>query len=117
MNLLEVFFIISWLIIFFLALDVAKKQKFNALHFVVFIWVWSGLLVFTFSPTVLNLIWRIFWMQRWADVLVYWSIVFLVYFVLLLLKKVEANKEDITKLVREVSILEGKLKDNENKKK
>jgi signal transduction histidine kinase len=54
MNLLEVFFIISGVIIFILALDVARRQKFQALHFFIFISIGAGLLVFTFFPTVLN---------------------------------------------------------------
>jgi hypothetical protein len=49
-TLLEVFFIISGLIIFILALDIAKKEKFNALHFFIFILIGGGLLVFTFFP-------------------------------------------------------------------
>ena len=118
MNLLQIFFIISWIIITILAFDVAKKQKFNALHFVVFFLVWGWLLVFTFFPWILNLIWNIFWIPRWADVLVYSSIIFLLYFVLLLLRKVEKNQEDITKLLKEITLLESKLnkKEDENKK-
>lgn len=104
MNLLQVFFIISWIIILILALDIAKRQKFNALHFFVFIFVWVWLLVFTFFPSILNWIWWLFWVQRWADVLVYASIIFLVYFVLLLLRKVEQNSSNITELIREIAI-------------
>ena len=104
MNLLQVFFIISWIIISILALDIAKRQKFNALHFFVFILVWLWLLLFTFFPSILNWIWNIFGLQRWADVLVYASIIFLVYFVLLLLRKVEWNVFELTLLVREIAI-------------
>lgn len=110
MNLLQVFFIISWVIILILWLDIARKQKFNALHFFVFISIWIWLLVFTFFPWVLNSLWYIFWLQRWADVLVYCSIIFLLYFVLLLLSKIEKNNEDITSLIREIAFLEDKMK-------
>lgn len=113
MNLLEVFFIISWVIIFILAIDISRRQKFNALHFFIFISTWIWLLLFSFFPGILNWIWYIFWVQRWADVLVYCSIVFLVYFVLLLLSKVEKNNEDITRLVRELAILEDKINQND----
>lgn len=105
MNLLQFFFITSWIIILILAIDIAKRQKFNAIHFLVFIWVWIWLLVFTFFPNVLNFIWSIFGLQRWADVLVYSSIIFLLYFNILLLTKVESNKSDITMLLRELSII------------
>lgn len=116
MNLIEVFFIVSGVIIFILSIDIARRKKFNALHFFVFILVWAGLLIFTFFPWILDGIWYLFWLQRWADVLVYCSIIFLIYFVLLLLNKIEKNNEDITKLVREISILENKIiKDVKNK--
>lgn len=104
MNLLEFFFIISWIILFILSFDIAKRQRFNALHFLVFIWVGLGLVIFTFFPQFLNFIGSIFWLQRWADVLVYASIIFLLYFVILLLNKVEKNREDITTLLREIAL-------------
>lgn len=104
MNLLQFFFIISGVIILIIALDISKKQKFNALHFLIFLWIWIWLLVFTFFPSILNAIWAVFWIARWADVLVYASIIFLLYFVLLLLSKHVENKDDITELVRELAI-------------
>lgn len=104
MNLLQFFFIISGTIILIIAFDIANKQKFNALHFLVFLWVWWGLLTFTFFPDILNAIWGVFWVARWADVLVYTSIIFLLYFVLLLLKKHVENREAITALIREWAI-------------
>jgi len=104
MNLLQIFFIISGLIILIIWFDVAKRQKFNALHFLVFIWVGGGLLVFSIFPSILSRLWQFFWIPRGADVLVYMSIIFLVYFVLLLLRKVESNSEDITKLIREIAL-------------
>jgi hypothetical protein len=39
MTLLQIFFIISGLVIFLVAFDVAKKERFNALHFLVFLGV------------------------------------------------------------------------------
>lgn len=104
MNLLEFFFTISWIILLVISFDIAKRQKFNALHFLVFIGVGLWLLVFTFFPQVLHFVGSIFWLQRGADVLVYTSITFLLYFVILLLNKVEKNREDITTLVREIAL-------------
>jgi len=104
MTLLEFFFIISGVIILIIAFDIARKQRFNALHFLVFIWVWWGLLTFTFFPWILNTIASVFWVARWADVLVYAAVIFLLYFVLLLLTKHVENKDSITSLVREQSL-------------
>ncbi len=104
MSLLQIFFIVSGVVIFILAIDIANKKKFNAIHFLIFLFIWIFLLIFSFFPNFLNYIWWIFGLQRWADLLVYSSIIFLIYFVLLLLKKVEDNKDDTTKLIREIAI-------------
>lgn len=58
-------------------------------------------------PQALDLIGRIFGIPRGADVLVYGGIVFLSYFSLLLLNKTEKNREDTTRLVREIAIHTG----------
>ena len=60
--------------------------------------------MFTFFPGVLDGVGRLFGIQRGADVLVYSSIIFLLYFSLLLLSKVESGREDITRLVREIAL-------------
>lgn len=111
MTLLEFFFIISGVIILIIALDIAKKQRFNALHFLVFIWVGSWLLLLATFPNILNFIWKIFWVARGADVLVYSSIIFLLYFVLLLLTKYVDNRESISKVIRELAISNSEKKE------
>jgi hypothetical protein len=108
MNLLQIFFIVSGAIIFIVAFDIAKKERFNALHFLVFLAVGAGLLFFTFVPEALDLVGRIFGLPRGADALVYSSIVFLFYFVLLLLRKIESTREEVTKLVREIALQNAK---------
>ncbi|MDD4151413.1 MAG: DUF2304 family protein [Candidatus Gracilibacteria bacterium] len=104
MNLLQIFFIVSALVIFIFAFDIAKRQKFNALHFIVFLLIGVALFIFTFFPNILNIFGGFFGLQRGADLLVYTSIIFLLYFTLLLLSKVERNREDITMLIREMAI-------------
>ncbi len=104
MGLLQVFFIISGVIIFLLALDVSRRERFNALHFLVFLSIGAGLLTFTFFPPLLDIFASVFGVQRGADVLVYTSIVFLLYFVLLLLQKAEKNRRDITRLSRHIAL-------------
>lgn len=64
MNLLQIFFIISGIIIFIVSFDIAKRERFNALHFLVFLSVGGGLLLFTFVPETLNVIGRIFGLPR-----------------------------------------------------
>jgi hypothetical protein len=103
-NLLQTFFIISGIIIFLVSFDVAKRERFNALHFLVFLGVGGWLLVFTFIPEALNIIGKVFWLPRGADVLVYGGIIFLFYFVLLLLRKIEGNHAELTSIMREIAL-------------
>ena len=114
MNLLDTFFFVSGFVIFILAFDISRRQKFNAFHFLVFLGVGIGLLVLTAYPSILALIGKIFGIPRGADVLVYFSIIFLFYFTLLLLAKSEKNREDITRLVREISLLESKISETDS---
>lgn len=60
MNLLQIFFVISGVIILLVALDIARRERFNALHFLVFLAVGIGLLLFTFFPETLDLIGHVF---------------------------------------------------------
>lgn len=63
---------------------------------------------FTFFPQALDYIGHIFGLTRGADVLVYVSIIFLFYFVLLLLRKTEANREELTRIIRELALQNAK---------
>lgn len=110
MTLLTFFFIISSVVIFITAIDAANKHRFNILHFSIFLFTWVVLFILSIYPSLLNDIWRFFWVARWADVIVYGSIVFLFYFALLLFKKIVENQDDMTFLVREFAI------ENSNKK-
>ncbi|HRI36514.1 MAG TPA: DUF2304 domain-containing protein [bacterium] len=113
MTLLQVFFIISGVIILLISADIARRERFNALHFLVFLSIGTGLLIFTFFPGVLDLFGRIFGVQRGADVLVYTSVVFLIYFVLLLLQKTERNRRDTTRIVREMALFREEVRRGE----
>ena len=115
MTLLQVFLIVWAFVILLVGLDIARRQKFNFLHIFVFIFIALVLTLFSFYPTLLNKFWKIFWVQRWADVLVYMSIIFLLYFVLFLFNKIEKEKSFTTKLVREISFLEYEYRKNDKK--
>ena len=115
MTLLQVFFLVSSFVIVLLWYDIFKKQRFNFLHIFIFILSWGALLIFTLYPNFLDKLWHFVWVQRWADALVYISIIFLAYFSLFLFKKIEKNKSDTTKLIREIAILEYKLRNNDRK--
>ena len=101
---LQIFFVVSGTIILIIALDVARRERFNALHFLVFIGVGLWLLIFTLFPKVLDYIGHLVGLQRWADALVYAAIIFLLYFVLLLLRKIDERELVFTELVRNMAI-------------
>jgi hypothetical protein len=64
MNLLQIFLVLSAIIILLLVTHISKKQKFNALHFLVFFAMGIGLLIFTFFPDSLNDFGQFFGLQR-----------------------------------------------------
>lgn len=104
MTLLEFSFIVAWVVIVITALDIANKQKFNAVHFFIFFCIWWALMAFSIYPPALDRFWKLFWVARWADVLVYVSIIFLFYISLVFLKKNVEHTETISLLFRELAI-------------
>ena len=104
MTLLEFFFILAWVVILITSLDIASKQKFNAIHFFIFFIIGWGLLTFSIYPPALNKFGNLFGVARWADLLVYISIIFLFYISLVFLKKNVENSENNTLLLREFTI-------------
>jgi hypothetical protein len=60
--------------------------------------------LFTIFPQTLDYIGKAFGLARGADVIVYMSIIFLFYFVLLLLRKTESNREELTRIIREFAL-------------
>ncbi|GAB0174345.1 MAG: hypothetical protein HHAS10_02240 [Candidatus Altimarinota bacterium] len=101
---LQYFLVISGVIITVVALALAKRERFNALHFLVFLAGGVGLLVFGFFPGILDQFAKFVGVAKGADALVYGSVVFLFYFSLLLLAKIESQREELTRLVRELAL-------------
>ncbi len=64
MSLLDIFFVVSGIIIFLLGVDIARREKFNALHFIVFLAIGIGLMVFTFFPTALDVLGKCVWTSK-----------------------------------------------------
>ena len=103
-NLLQFIIIISAIIFFLFWIDLIKRKKATILHLTVFIWGSLLLVLFSFNMNALNSFWSFFWIARWADLVVYISIIILAYFYISLLNSV--NRQDIkqTQIVREISI-------------
>jgi len=107
MSLFDFTLLISGVIFLILTIDISRRKKMNGVHVLLFLSVGIGLLVFTIFPTILNRVGHIFGLQRGADLLVYSSILFLFYFMIQMFNKIEAQREEMTKLVREIAIQNG----------
>ena len=116
MNLLQILLIVSGFLVLIIWYDFFKKRRLNWFQIFLLIWIALSILIFTLFPDTLRLFWKIFWLQRWADALVYISILSLWYIVISLYNKILDNRKDITELTREIAFLKYKLK-NENTKK
>ena len=100
----EFFLLVSGVIISVVALHISRRRSFNAAHGLVFFLIGAGLLVFTIFPSALTRLGHVVGLQRGADLLVYASIIFLTYSVLILLDRIEKGREDTTRLIREIAI-------------
>ena len=104
MTLLQFMIIFISIIFAFFGIDLFKRKKLNALHLIVFV-VWAFILIlFTLNPWALNNFGSFFGVARWADIIVYGSIVVLAYFYVSLLNRISRNELKQTDIIREVSI-------------
>ena len=107
----EFFLIISGIVIFVVALHALRRQSFHIFHVLIFLSMGVGILVFTFFPSTLAHLGRLAGLQRGADLLVYASIIFLTYFVLTLIGRIEKGREDMTRLIREIALRNTSMSD------
>lgn len=104
MNLLQIILTLTALFLIIVSFTTKKGKRFNLAHFFMFFTMWIGLLVFIFYPDVLNIFWKIFWVEKWADVLVYVWIIFLWYSALNVFRRLDSQAEDLTMLIRNLAI-------------
>jgi len=108
MTLLQFIIIIASIIFFLFWIDLFKRKKATILHLIVFIWGSLALIIFSFNGEALDKFWLFFWLARWADLIVYSSIIILAYFYITLLNNI--NRQDLrqTQIIREMSIRDAK---------
>jgi len=114
MNLLQLFFIISGFVLVLIWYDFLKKRRLTIFQIFILIVAGFALIIFTIYPSSLHYFWKLFWVSRWAYVLIYLSIIFLTYMLINVLNKVEFNRQTDTKIIRQMAFLEFKFR-NENK--
>lgn len=64
MTLLQIFFILSGIIILILSYTTARKERFSAIHFLVFLLAGFSLELFAFFPSVLDELGSVFGIAR-----------------------------------------------------
>jgi hypothetical protein len=79
MSLFELLVAVTGLIFLIVAHDLFQRRKFNFLHFLVFFGGSGMIVLFVIEPTLLERFGQFFGIARGADLLVYMSIIFLVY--------------------------------------
>jgi polyprenyl-phospho-N-acetylgalactosaminyl synthase len=104
MSLLQFFIIIIAIIFFLFGIDLYKRKKMNILHFFVFVFGSGAIILFAINNELLNSFWRFFGLTRWADLIVYWSLVVLAYFYITLLNSHTKDKHELTRLITHLSI-------------
>ncbi len=104
MTLLQIILIIITVIFIIILIDMAQRKKINWLHIVVFLLWFGAILLFILMPELLNRFWQLFWLARWADLLVYLSIIFLFLFFLWIYNKSIKQSIQQTNLARHISI-------------
>jgi len=81
-----------------------KRKRMNILHFFVFL-LWSlAIIVFAINNELLNKFGTFFGLARWADLIVYASLVALAYFYVTLFNKYTKDKHELTRLITHLSI-------------
>lgn len=104
MSLLQFSVIIVAVIFFLFGIDMYKRKKMNILHLIVFVF-WSGFLVlFALNQEFLNKFWEFFGVARWADLIVYGSLVVFAYFYVTLLNSHTKDKHELTRLISQMTI-------------
>ena len=104
LSLLQFIIIISSVIFFLFWIDLFKRKKATILHLIVFIWGSLLLVIFSLNMNALNNFWSIFWITRWADLLVYIAIIVLAYFYITLYNKNIKDSQELTKLISALAI-------------
>lgn len=106
MSLLQFIVIVSAVVFLLFGIDLYKRKKMNILHFIIFFFWWWAIILFALDNSLLNKFWEVFWLARWADLLVYISLILLFYFYINLLNNHTKDKSNLTRLISQNTINE-----------
>lgn len=113
-SLLQFILIVSAVVFILFWIDLYKRKKMNILHMIVFFWWSIFVIISAINQDLLNQFWKIFGIARWADVLVYISLIVLFYFYINLLNNHTKDKYQLTRLISRQAIYEWYNKEKDN---
>jgi hypothetical protein len=104
MSLLQFVLIIAAVVFILFGVDLYKRRKMNALHFIIFFFGGGVIILFALDTSLLNSFGKLFGIGRGADLLVYFSLILLFYFYIELLNKLTKDKTQLTRLISQSAI-------------
>ncbi|MBU0666503.1 MAG: DUF2304 family protein [Nanoarchaeota archaeon] len=81
-----------------------KDKKVKVREFILWIAIWVCMIIVAIIPKAFGKISRFFGIQRTVDFLIYASIIVLFYLLFRILVRIESLEQNITKIVRDISI-------------
>ncbi len=104
MSLLQFMILIFSLIFLLFGIDLYKRKKMNIFHLIVFSGWGLLLALFAIKPLYLDQFWRFFGIARWADLLVYVSIIIIFYLYIEIVNSITKDKSELTRFISSMSI-------------
>ncbi len=104
MTWLEIIIIVTWVVFIIFSFDLYQRKKFTLLHFLVFAWGSLSILLFTRFPWALDTFGWLFGLARWADLIVYLSIIFLWHGYIQLINSFTKHATNLTSVISKQAI-------------
>ncbi|MEK6938487.1 MAG: DUF2304 family protein [Nanoarchaeota archaeon] len=103
MEIIQILVIIFALFAFSRSILRVKDKEITLPEFAFWSAIWLGVMIIALLPEVMELLSRPLGIGRGVDIIIYISIILLFYLVFRIYVKAEINRQEITKLVREVA--------------
>lgn len=117
MTKLQIIFILISLSFIYITIRAYKKQKIWLGTFCFFFAGFTALFILSFKITWLNAIGLTFWLNRWAELIVYFSIIILFYISFHIINLISKNTYDLTRYISTITINTSYSENKENIKK
>ncbi len=104
MGFIQIFGICVAAFLWFKAIQRFKQKRMPLSEFIIWSSIWAGIIVVGFLPITVSFVAKLFGIGRGIDVAVYLSIIVLFYLVFVLFSRIDKQREEITKLVREIAL-------------